>query len=61
MTVGECYEDQIDRDELFDKASESDYWESCDTFVEQVWERDVETISPKQREWLDKIAEGLGQ
>lgn len=44
---------------LQDRASESPYWESCLTFIEQKAQTNVNNLSEKQRDWLDKIVDGL--
>lgn len=57
MKVKEIY--KFDIDSLVEKADESDYWNSCLEFYESVEERDLENLSQKQVDWLNKIEENL--
>lgn len=59
MTVAEAYKKEIDLDYVAELAEESDYWETSDKFLGDVWEEDIEKMSKKQIMWLDKIAAGL--
>lgn len=33
----------------------SDFWEDSNNFLEKVYDRDIESLSPKQRNWVNKI------
>ena len=54
MTVMEVF-DSIDLDILLEESELSNYHDTTHTFVNQVWHRDVDTLSKKQVAWLDKI------
>lgn len=45
----------IDKDNLAEKAGESEYWENCEKFYLQVCDKDVSTLSIKQMDWLERI------
>ncbi len=47
----------IDVEEVSALADEDPYWNSAHAFVVQVWERDVSTLTAKQRTWLRRIEE----
>ena len=54
----------IDLGELVRKDEEDEtgtnYWENCLKFVEQVWEWDIERLTKKQMDWLERISDQLG-
>ncbi len=55
MTVEEVFElEGLDDTVILDNF-EGPYWESCDDFISKNWLREVETLSEKQRAWLNKI------
>lgn len=41
------------------KSSESSYWKSCQTFYNQVKDKDIKDITSKQVEWLERITNDL--
>lgn len=49
----------IDEDALALKADENEYWASCYKFYKENKERKVAFLSQKQRDWLEKIQDGL--
>jgi hypothetical protein len=57
MLVSELFEaEQISNDWLWDNMSEqSSYWQSCVSFVNDNWNKEIETMSAKQGAWLTKI------
>lgn len=55
MFVGE----KIEQLDIMNMQGESDYWESAGHFILDNWARDVDTMSPKQRSWLNRIHEDL--
>lgn len=59
MTVQEMFEhEKIDQEFIQTKMIDgSPYWESCEKFLGQCWERDEGTMSIKQQQWLAKILE----
>ena len=58
MRVCEVYK-EINLDDLFDRAETSEYWNSAHKFVQQVWDKEVDELSQKQIDWLDRILEGM--
>ena len=58
QTVEETFE--IDECELREKAMESDYWQRCYEFYEDVKRRETESLKPAQIDWLDRIENDLG-
>lgn len=60
MTLKEYLElEKIDLNDLYDKAGESSYWDTCNNFIQQNLNREMETFSPKQAAWIAKIVEGV--
>jgi len=58
-TVEEFFE--INEDDLLDKTEdhENRYWNSCFNFYMDNKDKDVELLTPKQMDWLQKIEEDL--
>ena len=55
-TIREVYKITDDElDALDEKAQESKYWNEVYNFVLQIVDRNLEAISDKQQEWLEKI------
>lgn len=54
MTVGEVYK-EINLDWISEQAEENDYYNTCDKFLLEVWDKPIEAMTPKQIKWLDKI------
>ncbi len=44
---------------LEERAIESEYWESAESFVNENENVKLRDLSPKQRSWLGRIKEGL--
>jgi hypothetical protein len=60
VKVRELFEsEKITKEQVDDAREESDYWESCGAFVIDNWDRAIESMTPKQAKWLDKIHEDL--
>lgn len=56
MTVGDLFlRENITQDRLVNVWDISDYWQSSYAFVMSKWDQDVEFLTPKQYQWLDKI------
>ncbi len=55
--------DGIDEDELYVRANRcnNDYWESVGIFWDQVREKPVSFLSERQRAWVEKIEQQLGE
>jgi hypothetical protein len=49
----------IDEDVLSDKAEASDYWQRSYHFYLDMKGREVETLSPAQTSWLEKIEQAV--
>ena len=47
--------EKIDKNFLSEMQDVSKYWEGAVDFVFSVWDRDVETLSPRQGKWLSSI------
>lgn len=54
MIIKEMYKN-IDLDLLSELAEDNDYWEKAEKFIVSVWDRDINTLSQKQVDWVDKI------
>lgn len=60
MTVEELFTaEKITLTMLSDKSDESNYWNSCYNFISENWNRQIESLSPKQANWADKICEDM--
>ena len=46
--------EKIDTD-FIESKFQGGYWESCNNFVSENWEKEIEQMSPKQATWLTKI------
>lgn len=59
MTVNDYY--GINEQILGEIAAdnESDYWQNCEDFYLSVLDRDINTLSEKQKDWLKKIKENV--
>lgn len=57
-TVGDCFPD-IDPYYLETLSKSNSYYLKCFNFVEQVWDRNVKTLSQAQVRWLSKINEDM--
>ena len=58
MKVNE-YLSQDDYQEIEDKASEGGYWANCFNFVKDIMNKDMNMLTARQRDWLDRIIDGL--
>jgi len=59
MTVGEVL--KLEEEEIRDKRKEyGDYWDKSADFYKQVKDKDIKTLTQKQKDWLLKIREKLG-
>lgn len=55
MKVCELFEtEHLDRD-FIEAKFDGSYWENCSKFVNDNWDREIDTMSDKQRQWLDRI------
>lgn len=59
LTVGEYLFKQCSESLLKEMAAHSDYWNSCDAFVNSNRMKLVGDLSYKQRDWLIRLKEGL--
>jgi len=58
MKVSELFqEEQIQSSHFIEEKFDGNYWEGCFNFVNDNWHREIETMSPKQSSWLNKILE----
>lgn len=58
MKVCELFEaEKIDRDFLWDRFDDEPYWASAKNFIDKEWERDIESMTPKQAAWVSRILE----
>lgn len=53
MTVEIDY--YIDEDEFYEKSKDSDYWGSAYDFYQDIKDRDVDSLTERQLEWLERI------
>lgn len=58
--VEDCFPD-IDPYYLQTLAKTNTYYLKCYNFVDQVWERNVRTLSEAQVRWLSKINEDMSE
>jgi len=55
MKVSELFEaEKIDSD-FIEAKFDGSYWESCNNFISENWNREIESMSEKQCSWLTKI------
>jgi len=59
LKVCELYK-SLDLKKMEDDAVLDDYVTSALKFVKQVWEREIESLSKKQADWLERIDERWG-
>jgi hypothetical protein len=60
MTVEQLFtEERISLSDLDDRSDESKYWESCYSFVKDVWKEDISELTTRQATWVDKIQEDM--
>lgn len=59
MTVKEMFSNEkIDFDWIVTRMTDvSDYYTKCYNFLNDNWNRDIETLSVAQYNWMDKILE----
>ena len=56
MKVKELFEaEKIDVTFISEVMSDSPYWQSCEKFVAEKWNSEIEAMSLKQGAWLTKI------
>jgi hypothetical protein len=57
VTVREAFEkENMDQHFIPDVMDDGrDYWQSAYAFIIQNWEREIETMSPKQVKWFNEI------
>ena len=53
------YLDNIDYERICDKSEESDYWVSVKKFIDDIYDKDIEDLTEKQKNWFNKIIEDL--
>ena len=58
MKVSKLYE-VIKVDELERRAADNAYWLTSLNFVKSVWNTNVQDLSKKQVEWLEKIGDSF--
>ena len=60
MSVSDYFaHDEVTKHDLDLVTGESDYWESATNFVLDNWDEDVQDLSPKQFNWLEKIRDAM--
>lgn len=60
MTVAEYFAaEKLTMNHVNNIRDESDYWEKAGVFVLDNWDRDLESLSHKQVEWLSRIQDDL--
>ena len=52
-TVKEVYD--IDEDVLYDRTQRSEYWLDCESFYHKIKNRLANTLTEKERDWIEKI------
>lgn len=58
MKVSELFEEEkITKEMVLDTQGDSDYSDKATSFVVDNWDRAIESMTPKQAQWLDKIHE----
>jgi hypothetical protein len=56
VTVAELFEaEKIDNPDFILHNFDGSYWESCWNFVDDNWDKEIESMSLKQAAWLTKI------
>lgn len=58
MKVSKLYE-VINIDELEGRAADNSYWNTSLNFVKSVWDKEIQQLSKKQVEWLERISESF--
>lgn len=54
----EGFDDPIELATFIEKHwPDSDYWQSCWGFINENWKRELNSLSPKQNKWAEKILE----
>lgn len=60
MTTKEMFKlEKVTLEMLDERAGESSYWAGCDKFVNDKWESEIDRMTQKQANWLDKILEDM--
>ena len=60
MTVQEFFEaEKIFKSDVVAMQDESEYWEKAGNFVLENWDEEVNSLTQKQANWLDRILEDL--
>lgn len=62
MTVKELFEAEKISKDLFEEfldEKEAPYWESAEKFIQEKWTDPINSLSPKQAAWVDKILEDV--
>lgn len=55
MKVYELFEAEKIDDEFIAKHFDGSYWDGCNNFINENWEREIESLSTKQASWFTKI------
>lgn len=61
MTVKEFLLQEGIHVDFIDENMSGSYWEKCDSFVRENWDRDMDSLSEKQFRWLSSIRDDLAE
>ena len=57
MTIKDLFKAEHLDKKFIEDHFDGSYWESASSFVEENWDREIDTMSEKQAAWATKIVE----
>ncbi|MCB0420656.1 MAG: hypothetical protein KDD61_06655 [Bdellovibrionales bacterium] len=55
MSTKELFEKEHIDSDFIERKFDGSYWESCAKFINENWNREIESMSAKQAAWLTRI------
>lgn len=54
-----CAHNSVDLDDVLERVDINEWWSKSYDFLGEVWERDWDSLTPKQRNWVDRIVRSV--